>query len=171
MTKENDMQFRKAIGGSIAAAATAIALAGIAMPVYVSAQEVKPSRTAEEIKNAKPSGTIEVEAAQLRLIVGGAQGKGTLHFKGKSYPFTMKGGTVGGVGATKVTATGDVYFLENVADFAGTYSAATIGAALGPGFGGSQYENGKGVFINVKSKTEGVGLNLGLGVVSITMTK
>jgi hypothetical protein len=169
MDKENDMQFRK--GGIAAAVATAIAVAALALPSYVSAQEVTPKRTAEEIKKSKPSGTIEVEASQLRLIVGGAQGKGTLHYKGKSYPFTMKGGTVGGIGATKITATGDVYFLENVADFAGTYSAATAGAALGPGFGGSQYENNKGVFINVRSKTEGVGLNLGLGVISITMSQ
>jgi hypothetical protein len=171
MTKETDMQFRSPNRGNIAAAATAIALAAAAIPLYVSAQEVTPKHTAEEIKKAKPSATIEVEAAQLRLIVGGAQGRGTLHFKGKSFPFTMKGGTVGGVGATKVTATGDVYFLENVADFAGNYSAATLGAALGPGFGGSQYENNKGVFINVRSKTEGVGLNLGLGVVSITLVQ
>ena len=155
----------------IAAAAIAIAAGAVSIPAYVCAQEVTPKHTAEEIKNAKPSGTIEVEAAQLRLIVGGATGRGTLNFKGKSYPFTMKGGTVGGVGATKVTATGDVYFLENVADFAGNYSAATVGAALGPGFGGSQYENNKGVFINVRSKSEGVGLNLGLGVVSITLAQ
>ena len=83
----------------------------------------------------------------------------------------MKGGTVGGLGATKVTATGDVYFLENVADFAGKYSAATIGAAVGPGVGGSQYENDKGVFIKVRSKTEGVALNLGLGVISISLAE
>jgi hypothetical protein len=165
------MQARACHRVKLAAAATAIALAAVAIPAYVSAQEVTSRHTADEIKKAKPSGTIEVEASQLRLIVGGATGRGTLQFKGKSYPFTMKGGTVGGVGATKVTATGDVYFLENVADFAGNYSAATLGAALGAGFGGSQYENNKGVFINVRSKTEGVGLNLGLGVISITLTQ
>ena len=163
------MQFRRS--NLAAAVATAIALAAVALPAYVSAQDIKPRHTAEEIAKAKPSGTIEVEASQLRLIVGGAQGKGMLHYKGKSYPFTMKGGTVGGIGATKVTAAGDVYFLDNVADFAGTYSAATIGAALGPGVGGSQYENNKGVYIKVRSKTEGVALNMGLGVVTITLAQ
>ena len=156
---------------SMAAATAAIAIAAFAVPGYVSAAEVTSRHTADEIAKAKPSGTIEVEAEQIRLIVGGAQGRGVLHFQGKSYPFTMKGGTVGGVGMTKVHATGDVYFLDNVRDFAGNYSAATIGAALGPGAGGSQYENNKGVFIKVRSKSEGVGLNLGLGVVSITLAE
>ena len=168
MTKEKDMQ---SFLTTMAAATTAIAIAAVALPGYVSAQEVTPRHTADEIAQAKPSGTIEVEAAQIRLIVGGASGRGILHFKGKSYPFTMKGGTVGGVGVTKVSAAGDVYFLESVKDFPGTYSAATIGAAVGPGAGGSQYENDKGVFISVRSKTAGVALNLGLGVVSISMTQ
>ncbi len=166
MTKENGMQ---SLRMSMTAATAAIAIAAAAVAGSVSAQETKPRHTAEEIAKAKPSGTIEVEAEQIRLIIGGAQGKGTLFFQGKSYPFTMKGGTVGGIGVTKVTATGDVYFLENVRDFAGSYSAATIGVAAGPGAGGSSYENNKGVFISVRSKSAGVALNLGLGVISITL--
>ena len=97
------MQLRDNVAAAMVAA---IALAAVALPSYVTAQEVTPKHTADEIAKAQPSGTIEVEAGQLRLIVGGAQGRGTLYFKGKSYPFTMKGGTVGGIGATKVTATG-----------------------------------------------------------------
>ena len=76
--------------------------------------------TAEDIAKAKPVGTIEVEAAQLQLLLGGARGKGVLSFQGKKYPFSLKAVTVAGVGATKSTATGDVYFLKTPADFAGT---------------------------------------------------
>ena len=79
--------------------------------------------------------------------------------------------TAGGVGVTKVSATGDVYFLEKLEDFPGTYSAVTIGAAVVGGAGASQYENNKGVFVSVKSKTEGVGLNLGLGAVQVAFAK
>jgi hypothetical protein len=46
-----------------------------------------------------------------------------------------------------------------------------MGAALGAGFGNSQYENNKGVFVAVKSKTEGVALNLGMGAVQIDFAK
>lgn len=131
----------------------------------------KPRHTAEEIARTKPNATFELTAEQVRLLVGGASGKGTLHYQGKAYPFTIKAVTAGGVGVTKVTAQGDVYFLNKLEDFAGTYSAATIGAALGGGVGGSQYENNKGVFVSVKSKTEGVALNLGVGAVQVAFVK
>src|SRR3954470_4626734 len=117
-----------------------------------------PPVTAEELAKAKPVGTIEVQAEQIRLLLGGAKGKGVLNFQDKSYPFSIKAVTVGGVGVTKVQATGDVYFLKSVSDFPGTYSAATIGLTLGAGKGASQYQNGAGVFISVKSKSEGVAL-------------
>ena len=154
-----------------AAAAGLFALGLAALPLVSTAQDNKPKHTAEEIANAKPSGTFEVNAEQLRLILGGASGKGTLHYQGKKYPFTIKAATAGGVGYTKITASGTVYFLDKVEDFAGIYSAATIGAAVGKGVGASQYENNKGVFLKVQSKTEGLALNLGLGGVQVEMAK
>jgi hypothetical protein len=162
------MDLRKSFAAAGVSLITACALA---VSFTVSAQDNKPRYTAEDIAKAKPSGRIEVTAEQVRLLLGGAQGRGNLYYAGKTYPFTLKAVTVGGVGVTKVNATGDVYFLERLEDFAGTYSAATIGATLGAGFGGSQYENNKGVFLSVKSKTEGVALNLGLGGVQVEFAK
>jgi hypothetical protein len=156
----------------ITAAATLLAAGAFTLPLGAYAQaDGQPRHTAEDIKKAKPSATFELTAEQVRLLVGGASGRGTLRYQGKNYPFTIKAGTVGGVGVTKVTATGTVYFLEKLQDFEGMYSAATIGAALGGGAGGSQYENNKGVFLSVKSKTEGVALNLGLGAVQVSFAK
>jgi hypothetical protein len=155
-----------AVAGLIAAGALTLSLAASAADTTP-----QPRHTADEIAKAKPSGTFELSAEQVRLLIGGASGKGTLNYKGKTYPFTIKGLSVGGVGVTKVTATGTVYFLEKLEDFAGTYSAATIGATLGAGAGGSQFENNKGVFLSVRSKTEGVGLSLGLGGVQIAFAK
>jgi hypothetical protein len=154
-----------------AAAVSLIAVAASSVPVFGQVADSKPRHTAEEIAKAKPSGRIEATAEQIRLLVGGAQGRGTLYYGGKQYPFTMKAVTAGGVGVTKVNATGDVYFLEKLEDFPGTYSAVSIGATVGAGAGGSQYENNKGVFISVKSKSEGVGLSLGVGAVSIEFAK
>jgi hypothetical protein len=150
---------------------TAVALAAL-LGGLVSAPGMageQPTYTAADIAKSKPTATIEVEAEQLRLLLGGARGKGVLHFQGKTYPFSLKAVTAGGVGAQKTHATGDVYFLKTPADFAGVYSAVTIGAAVGKGAGGSQYQNPKGVFISVKSKSEGLGLSLGLGAVEVTM--
>ena len=133
--------------------------------------ETKPRHTADEIAKAKPVATFDLTSEQLRLIVGGGTATGTLHYQGKQYTFRAKGGTVGGVCYTKSTATGDVYFLDKVEDFAGTYSAVTIGAAVGAGGGGSQYENQKGVYVKVRSKSEGLALNLGLGAVIVEFVK
>ena len=129
----------------------------------------QPTYSAEDIAKAKPVARIEVEAEQLRLLLGGALGKGVLHYQGKTYPFTVKAVTAGGVGYTKVTATGDVYFLKTLKDFEGIYSAATIGAAVVGGAGATQYQNNKGVINQVKTKTQGVALNLGRGGVEVKL--
>jgi hypothetical protein len=143
----------------------------LAVSAPVTAAEQKASRSAEEIAKAKPSGTFEVQAEQVRLLIGGGSGKGVLTYQGKQYPFTVKGVSLGGVGVTKVDATGTVYFLNKLEDFAGTYSAVTAGATLGAGAGASSFENNKGVYLSVRSKTEGVGLSLGLSGVTIEFTK
>ena len=155
------MRYAKKMAVAVCVLAGALSITGIAgeQPVY----------TAEDIAKAKPTATIEVEAEQVRLILGGAQGKGVLRFEGKNYPFKVKGMSVGGIGVTKVHGTGDVYFLKSPADLSGTYSAVSAGMTLGAGAGGSQYQNGKGVFISMKSKTEGVGLSLGAGGIQVTL--
>ena len=155
------------------AAAVSLLAGAFSLPFTATAQaaESKSRYTADEIAKSKPTATFDLTSEQLRLIVGGGTANGTLQFKGKTYPFRVKGVTVGGVGYTKSTATGDVYFLDKVEDFAGTYSAATIGATVGAGAGGSQYENQKGVYVKVRSKSEGVSLNLGLGAVTVEFVK
>jgi len=154
-----------------AAAASFVAFAALALPMSAAAQDGKPRRTAEEIAKTKPSGTFELSAEQLSLLVGGAAGKGTLTYGGKPYPFTMKAAAAGSVGVTKVNATGTVYFLDRVEDFAGRYSLVSASGTVVKGAGGSQYENQKGVFLSVKSKSEGLALNLGVGVVQIDFVK
>ena len=155
---------------AVAAGIVALGAVAVALPAW-SQDSPKPRHTAEEIAKAKPTATFEVEAEQIRLLVGGATGRGTLFYQGKSYPFTVKAVTAGGVGVTKVHATGSVYFLDKLEDFAGTYSAVTIGATVVAGAGGSQYENNKGVFLSVRSKSEGVGLSLGLAAVQVAFVK
>jgi hypothetical protein len=173
--KEKTMMIRNSLtctraGGVLAAGAVALALLA-SVPVTTSAGEAKTGRTAEDIAKAKPSGTFEVQAEQVRLLIGGGSGKGVLNYQGKQYPFTVKGVSLGGVGVTKVDATGTVYFLDKLEDFAGTYSAVSAGATVGAGAAASQFENNKGVFLSVKSKTEGVGLSLGLSGVTIAFAK
>lgn len=118
-----------------------------------------------------PDATAEFEAKQLRLIFGGAEGKGVLHFKGKDYPFTMKGVTVGGVGYTEANGTANIYFLKKIEDFPGSYQGIGAGAAVGAAKGGNSFQNLKEVVITTKSKGEGLALNMGVSSVTIKLVK
>ena len=166
------MALRKSLFNAAAAGLIALGAVSLSLPAISQDAQPKTGRyTAEDIAKAKPVATFEVEAEQLRLILGGASGKGVLNYQGKQYPFTIKAVTAGGVGASKITAKGDVYFMKRLEDFAGVYSAATLGATLGKGAGASQYENNKGVFLKVQSKSEGLALTLGLGGVQVDFVK
>ena len=118
--------------------------------------------TQQDLDKAKPAATVDIDIKQLRLIFGGEEGSGVLHFKGKDYPFTVKGVSLGGVGFSEVEGHGVVHYLNKVEDFPGTYTAIGIGAALVHGAGKSSYQNGKGVVFSLKSKQSGLALNLGI---------
>ncbi len=105
------------------------------------------------------------------MLMGGTSGKGVLHFQGTDYPFTYKSASAG-VGAklvNKVTATGKVYSLSRVEDFAGKYTSITKTAMAGSSEVTASYKNDKGVTMVLQGKAEGVGLSLGGGMVTVTL--
>jgi len=153
-------------------AAFLFALAGATLPqALLAADMAPPKQVTEQDLAAPPDATLDFEGKQMRLIIGGSRGKGVLHFKGKDYPFTGKGVSVGGVGATEVEGTGTVHFLNKVEDFAGHYTGIGIGAAVGAGKGASSFQNKKGVVISTKAKSSGLALNLGISAVDIKLSK
>jgi hypothetical protein len=94
----------------------------------------------QKAMSGPPDATAEFDAKQLRLIAGGAKGKGVLHFKGKDYPFTMSGVTVGGVGYTEAHGTANVYFLKNDRGFSRAPIKASVPAPRPDvGKGGQQF--------------------------------
>jgi len=151
---------------------TGIFCAVIAAAVGLPALAQAPKQySAAELAKAKPTATLTLDEAEIRLIFGGSSGKGVLTFQGKTYPFTMKGGSVGGIGIQKVHATGDVYFLNKTADFTGAYSAISAGATLGKGVGTTSFQNTKGVYISLKEKASGAALSLGIEVFDVQFPK
>ena len=107
------------------------------------------------------SGTVRIDETQMMFIIGGDLGEGTLNFKGKSYKFKTGGFKLGGMGMHRVDLFGDVYKLNDVADFAGTYFVAEAGITMVKGKGGFWFKNSKGVTLHMKSSAEGVALNVG----------
>lgn len=146
-----------------------LACAALLLPAAASAQAERPAAVTEQDLAAPPDATIEFDAQQVRLIIGGATGKGVLRYKGKSYPFTATGVTLGGAGATSSSGTGTVHFLKSPADFAGTYSGIGVGATLVQGAAATSFQNAKGVVLSVKSKTEGAALSMGVSSLTIKM--
>ncbi len=108
--------------------------------------------------DTKPDATILISAKAAAVGVGYTWGSGTLHYNGHNYAFAVKGITVADVGFAKITGHGRVYHLNKVADFSGTYAAATGEATAGKGLGGQILRNGNGVMIRVDEVTKGARL-------------
>jgi hypothetical protein len=122
-------------------------------------------------KGAKPDATVSLSGKSVAVGVGFSWGKGTLHYKGKNHPFSVDGLSVGDVGASSVTATGNVYHLKKLGDFEGNYAAVEAGAAAGGGGGAASMRNANGVVMNLKATTRGVKLTAGVDGVKVTLEK
>ena len=116
-----------------------------------------------------PSGTIHFDEWNFMAILGGDTGHGTLGYNGKIYKFKVTGMGAGGLGVQKISATGNVYQLKDIADFPGSYSELRGGIAVGKGVGGLYVHNDKEVVIEVKTHAEGLALSVGVQGITIQM--
>jgi hypothetical protein len=115
------------------------------------------------------TGKVTLESKSVAIGVGVSWGDGVLEYKGKKYPFTIEGLSVVDLGVSKVSARGDVKNLKKVEDFAGTYTAAGAGGALGGGAGVAALKNQNGVEMDLTATTAGVKLALAGAGVSIKL--
>ncbi len=119
--------------------------------------------TLAQQRNLGPStGTVRLEQVQAGFIAGGEAGGGTLRFRGRSYPITVGGLGIGTVGASRTTASGTVYGLHRVSDFAGAYVQLKEGWAVGAAGRGTVWlRNDKGVTLRLATRRQGLQLSLG----------
>ena len=117
-----------------------------------------------------PDGTVEMHEVQAAYLGSGTAGNGTLFFRGRSYPFSVGGVGVGGIGLSTVEARGEVYKLQSIDQFAGTYAQGRYGFAIGTTSGGDLWlQNDDGVVMHLVAKREGLMLSLGADAIQITM--
>ena len=136
---------------TLAAMASLVALLMLAAPASSQQRNLGP-----------PTGSVRILQLQVAFIGSGAIGGGTLKFGGRSYGITVGGLGVGGIGASKLTATGTVYGLTQVEDFAGAYVQLREGWAVGEqGRGRLWLRNTKGVTIRVATRRQGLQFSLG----------
>ena len=82
---------------------------------FAQAAEQEAAKSTKE----KPDATLTLSGGAVALGVGFSWGKGTLTYKGKDYPVSVDGLTLGKVGLSGASATGEVYGLKSLKDFDG----------------------------------------------------
>jgi hypothetical protein len=124
----------------------------------------------EAVAGLAPDGTIDMHQVQVAYLASGGGGSGTLYYQGAAYPFTVGGVGIGGIGASTISASGEVYKLNSLSQFPGTYGQARYGFAIGTDSAGDLWlQNESGVILHLKAKRKGLMLSLGGDAVVIAM--
>src|SRR5262249_59676809 len=104
-------------------------------------------------KAKAPDATLQLSQGSVAAGIGFSWGSGTLTYKGKRYPVSVDGLSVGSVGISRATAAGSVYNLKSLDDFNGTYTAVGAGAAVAGGGRISTMQNQNGVRVTLTATT------------------
>ena len=116
------------------------------------------------------TGAVTVVFTKGGFIVGVGAGEGVLAFRGKRYPFTVSGASIGfTIGASTTKLVGRALNLRSPGDIAGAYSVIGAGGALAAGAGGVQLQNANGVVLQLSGPKVGVELSAAMGGVTIAM--
>jgi hypothetical protein len=116
-----------------------------------------------------PDATFSLSAKTAAAVVGYEWGSGTLHYQGADYPFAIKALEFLDFGGADIEATGEVYNLSKVEDFAGSYSGVAAGATLVDGASSGVMQNHSGVVIHVHSITKGAELKASVGTMEVKL--
>ena len=116
------------------------------------------------------TGTVSVVFTKGGFIVDVGGGQGVLTFRGKRYPFTVSGMSLGlSIGASTSKFVGRAFNLRRPGDLAGSYVTAGAGGAVAAGAGGVQLQNANGVILQLSGARIGAEVSAAVGGVTITM--
>ena len=143
---------KKEYASRVAALALAVGVAGI----------TTPSRA--------ETGQVAVVFTKGGFIVGVGGGEGVLVFRGKRYPFTVSGMSVGfTIGASTTKFVGRALNLKGPGSIEGTYSTIGAGGAVAAGAGGVQLQNANGVILQLSGAKVGAEVSAAVGGVTIRL--
>jgi hypothetical protein len=177
---EKDMTMKDAVDGSLAQAgrtdklsaqavrpALGLLIAGLlSLAACSGSVKVGP----EAVAGLTPDATVDMNQVQAAFIGSAGGGSGTLFYHGRSYPFSVAGLGVGGIGASTIDASGEVYKMHQLSEFPGAYAQGRYGFAVGQASAGDLWlENEAGVIMHLKAKRTGLMLSLGGDAVVISM--
>jgi hypothetical protein len=126
--------------------------------------------TAQNVAGLPPSGSVTITED---FVAGLGGGTGTLEYQGRTYPFKVIGTVAGpGGGVEKISASGPVYKLANVANFPGRYTQSTGKAGFSSsGSSDLWLENNAGVIMHLEGTSTGAMLTLGKDEIIIRMAQ
>ena len=118
---------------------------------------------------AAPDATLTLKGGSVAVGIGYTWGHGDLTYQGGSRAFSISGVSVVDVGATNFSATGNVYHLTQLSDFAGNYAAASAGFALAGGGTAVYLKNEHGVVIKLIAADVGLKFKLSADGVHVVL--
>lgn len=116
------------------------------------------------------TGQVAVVFTKGGFIVGVGAGEGVLRLRGKNYPFTVSGMSVGfTVGASTTKLVGRALNLRGPASIEGSYVAGGAGGAIAAGAGAVQLQNANGVILQLSGPRVGAEVSAAVGGVTIRL--
>jgi hypothetical protein len=104
------------------------------------------------------------------FIVGVGGGDGVLTLRGRNYPFTVSGMSVGfTIGASTTKLVGRALNLRGPASIEGSYATLGAGGAVAAGAGGVQLQNANGVILQLSGPKVGAEVSAAVGGVTIRL--
>jgi hypothetical protein len=142
----------------------------LACALIATAAFAEDSQTDQSANTAeRPDGTLNLTGGSFALGVGYVWGDGALAYEGAKHEFKLSGVSIVDVGGAHITATGDVYHLQNLKDFNGNYTTVSAGLTVAGGGSVAILKNEHGVVIKLHATTEGLRFNLAAEGVSIKL--
>jgi len=116
------------------------------------------------------TGQVAVVFTKGGFIVGVGGGEGVLLLRGKKYPFTVSGMSVGfTIGASTTKLVGRALNLRGPASIEGSYAVGGAGGAIAAGAGAVQLQNSNGVILQLSGPKVGAEVSAAVGGVTIRL--
>ena len=115
-------------------------------------------------------GQVAVVFTKGGFVIGVGGGEGVLVLRGKRYPFTVSGMSVGfTIGASTSKFVGRALNLKGPASIEGSYAVIGAGGAVAAGAGGVQLQNANGVILQLSGPRVGAEVSAAVGGVTIRL--
>jgi hypothetical protein len=115
------------------------------------------------------TGTVRISGGSAGFIIGVGGGQGTLRFRGRTYPLSVGGMSIGTLGVAQSDLVGRAYHLRRPSDIAGTYTTIGAGVAVAGGARVARLQNANGVVLELRGQQAGLQISAGLGGLTLAM--